>query len=69
MNQPRHIMTKSTACLALAMVFLGQMAWAHHGESSEGGACVFRMSVVLDRAEGKTISQGNYERAIVRIVH
>ena len=50
-----------TVLLALAVAFSCQTAWAQESTSS------YQMSVVLDRAHGDIVSQGDYDSAILKI--
>ena len=60
----KHLSTFKTLTallFAVAAIVAGQPAWAEDDPSA------FRMSVVLDRAEGKAVARGEYEKAILRI--
>lgn len=53
--------------LMIAAGFTGVPAWSADGVGADSVQPGFEMSVVMDRAEGKTIALGDYERAILRL--
>ena len=66
MKQVNTLTLTISFLLTLAGTGFGQSAWAEGAEAAESDESAYLMSVVLDRAEGRTIARGNYQRAILR---